>query len=381
MPSTPEVIVAGAGPVGLTAALSLAQAGIRVLVLEKRATLSTASLASTLHPPTLEIWDDLGVLAPVLHEGVVVETIQYRTPESVFAEFHMAALSGDTRFPIRLHLEQARVTPVMMDRLNALPDAEIRFGHGVVGVSQSADTVTARVAGPDGEYEVTAPTLLAADGAHSIVREAMGLAFDGITYPDKILRMMTSDDLDEILPGIKPITYLYNGSRSISFLRMPDCWRIILRVPKEVDDEAAMQEGWMFSRFQAVLPALTRLPTVIGKDVYGASRRVASRFRQGRVYLMGDAAHVTNTRGGMNMNCGVHDAVALARAVVAGGLDAAADERHRVATEELIPRTDRNVAGGPAWTDTLAETARDPEAARAYLRTAAMLDMLERPHG
>jgi 2-polyprenyl-6-methoxyphenol hydroxylase-like FAD-dependent oxidoreductase len=99
------------------------------------------------------------------------------------------------------------------------------------------------------------------------------------------------------------------------------------------------------------------------------------------VLLAGDSAHVTNTRGGMNMNCGMHDAFALARAIIeANGsgtafVDDASDERHRVATQMLIPRTDRNVAGGDAWLAHVREMANDRAKTVAHLRTTAMLDM------
>lgn len=377
--------MAGAGPVGLTGALCLALEGVRVLVLEKRAALSGASLASTIHPPTLEILDDLGVLRSVMHLGYVAETIQYRTPDGVFATFDMRDLEAQTRFPFRLHLEQSRITPILVNRLSGMPNAQVLFGREVLDVAQTANGAVATVMSASGTEQVEAQYILAADGARSTVRERLGIAFDGADYPDKILRVMTRDDLDRLLPGIAPVTYLSNGARSVSFLRMPDLWRMILRVPEEVTDAEALDEDWILSRFRAVLPGCARLPTVIGKDVYSASRRVASRFRQGRVYLMGDAAHVTSTRGGMNMNCGIHDAVAIASSVsaaLAGGnaaeIDAAADERRRIATEYLIPRTHRNVSGGHAWADTLRETARDREASVAYLRTAAMLDMLHR---
>jgi 2-polyprenyl-6-methoxyphenol hydroxylase-like FAD-dependent oxidoreductase len=166
---------------------------------------------------------------------------------------------------------------------------------------------------------------------------------------------------------------------------MPDCWRIILRVPAEVPEHEAMDDAWILARLQAVLPSWRHLPGVVGKDIYGVSRRMASRYRQGHAYLMGDAAHITNTRGGMNMNCGIHDAAALASAIVRalndgnpGLVDDASDERFRIATTMLLPRTERSGSGGKAWTDTLRDTAAKKDAARAYLRTAAMMDMLDR---
>ena len=382
-----EVIVAGCGPVGLTAALALASAGVRVVVFEKRAGLGTASLASTIHPPTLEILDELRVLAPVMPLGHLAATIQHRGPDGVFAEFHLKDLAAQTRFPFRLHLEQARITPVMLRRLEALPNACVRFGQEVVDVQPSASGVVGTVRGLEGERRVEARYLLGADGARSAVRGALGIGFEGMDYPDKILRLITTDDLDRLLPGIAPVTYVYNGARSISFLRMADCWRIILRVPEATADAEAMDEDWILSRFQAVLPGCDRLPRIAALDVYGASRRVAASFRLGRAYLIGDAAHVTSTRGGMNMNCGIHDAAALAPAIGAalagsdpGLVDDAADERRRVAMEALIPRTDRSVSGGAAWMEKLREMARDRASASAYLRSSAMLDMLERTH-
>ena len=375
MPFMPDVIVAGAGPVGLTAALSLAEAGVPVMVIEKRQGLSAASLASTLHPPTLEILDDLGVLGPVMHLGKRAETIQYRDPEGVFASFDMGGLAGQSRFPFRLHLEQSHITPVMLERLRGSPHACVRFGRGVTDVVQDAAGVAVTL--EDGTV-VRTGVLLAGDGARSTVRQALGIGFEGVDYPDRILRLITTDDLERVLPGIAPVTYLFNGTRSVSFLRMRDCWRIILRVPGEVPEAVALDEAWIAARFEALMPGVP-VPCVAGKDMYGASRRVASRFRDGRVFLMGDAAHVTSTRGGMNMNCGVHDAAALAAAIAGGGnLDAVAAARHDVATRLLIPRTDRTVSGGPAWTAHLREMARDPVAATAYLHGAAMLDMLDR---
>ena len=381
-----EVIVAGAGPVGLTAALALAQAGIAVTVAEKRPALSAASRASTFHPPTLAILHRLGVLDEVHHRGQVAERVQYRTPgDGIFAEFPLSALEGETAFPYRLHLEQAQVTPIILERLGAFRHARILFDAEIQHVVQQGARVVARVRHGAGHETLDGDYLIAADGSRSDVRAALGSDFDGEDYPDKILRVMTTDDLDALLPGIAPVTYLWNGTKSVSFLRMPDCWRIILRVPKEVDDAQALDPAWILARLREVMPHIDRLPDVAMKDVYGVSKRVASRYRDGRILLAGDSAHVTNTRGGMNMNCGMHDAYALAHAIMdadGGGTQPvhdASDERRRVATQMLIPRTDRNVTGGDAWLDHVREMANDRDKTVSHLRTTAMLDMAAVP--
>ena len=371
-----RVIVAGAGPVGLTAALVLADGGAEVTLLEKRGGLNTASRASTFHPPTMEILDRLGCATPLLEEGALVDRIQYRTPAGVFAEFPLSLLAGETRFPFRRHLEQARVTPALLARLAALPNATLRFGAEVVGVAQDAAGVRVALAGGG---TLSADVLFATDGGRSAVREALGIGFPGMTYPHRVLRLMTRDDLARLLPGLAPISYLHHEGRSLSFLRMPDCWRIIIRVPPETPDAAALDDAWILARLRDGLPAWDAMPATIHRDVYAASRHLADRLHDGCVFLMGDAAHLTNTRGGMNMNAGIHDAWTVARALLAGGIPAAAAaarERHRIARDLLLPRTDRSVSGGEGWLKRVRATAADPDAARAFLREGAMLDMV-----
>jgi 2-polyprenyl-6-methoxyphenol hydroxylase-like FAD-dependent oxidoreductase len=387
MTASEAVIVAGAGPVGLTAALLLADAGVPVTVVEKRAQLSAASKASTFHPPTLAILHHLGVLDAVQGLGQVVDRLQYRTAaDGVFAEFPLSDLRGETPFPYRLHLEQAQLTSIMLERLAAHPHARVLFATELVDVVAGPRTVEARVRREGREETLAASYLIGADGSRSDVRRSLGIAFDGEDYPDKVLRVMTTDDLGTLLPGIAPVTYLFNHGRSASFLRMPDCWRIILRVPREVDDATALDPDWIFARLADVMPHCRRLPTVVMKDVYGVARRVAASYRAGRVVLIGDSAHITNTRGGMNMNCGLHDAFAVAPAIAralrngnAADVDAAADERRRVATQLLIPRTDRNVSGGEAWLQQVESMAADPVKRVAHLRASAMLDMTAVP--
>lgn len=382
-----HVIVAGAGPVGLAAAVVLADAGVPVTVLEKRPALSATSKASTFHPATLAILHQMGVLEAVSDRGRIVKRLQYRTTaDGVFAEFALDALRGETPFPFRLHLEQAQLTPVLLRRLQTHAHARVLFATELIDVGSSDERASARVRRNGAVETLSGAFLLGADGSRSDVRRALGIAFEGEDYPDKVLRVMTTDDLNALLPGIAPVTYLFNAGKSASFLRMADCWRIILRVPKEVDETTALDPDWILARLKEVIPHCDRLPGVMMKDVYGVARRVAQRYRDGRVVLIGDSAHITNTRGGMNMNCGLHDAFVIAMSIIdavhgdgSQVVNDAADERRRIATQMLIPRTDRNVAGGEAWLDQVQAMAADPAKALAHLRASAMLDMTPAP--
>ncbi len=383
---TYDVIVAGAGPVGLIASLILARSGARVALIEKRETISTASRASTLHPPTLELLDSLGVLQEVQHLGAIADRIQHRVKDDVVAEFDIGDLSSETRFPYRLHLEQSKVTPVMLEKLLAHPAADVRFETEVVGVAQDADGVTATVRKRDTESRIRARYMLAADGSRSSVRTMLGIDFPGKEYPGRVLRLMLRDRPEDIVPGISPVAYVHNGDRSISFLKMPDCWRMVLRVG-DVEDESVITDDWILEKIRIVMPNVSQVPPLVDRDFYSVSCKTASAFRNGRVYLAGDAAHITSTRGGMNMNCGVHDGAtmghALVKALAANDqsiADAASDLRRAIAASMLLPRTDRSSKAGGDWIELMRTTAADKKKARAYLQNTAMLDMVDRAY-
>ncbi len=372
-----EILIAGAGPVGLTLALALARRGIEVRVLEKRPALSAASRASTFHPPTLEALEELGVLAPLLPGGVRVDRLLWRRVDNgVAAVLDMAVLAAETRFPFRWHREQKDLTPAL---LAALPPGCVVFDAGVEAVEQDGAGVSVRSV--DGATH-RARFLVGCDGSSGAVRGLAGIQAETNDYAHRVLRLLTPLDLREHIPDLDGVGYLYDEGGSCSLLRMPDVWRIILRVAPDMSDEAAMADEHARPRLARFLPGLGDL-SISGRDVYGVRRAMAVRYRAGRVLIAGDAAHLTNTRGGMNMNAGIHDAMTLAAtldAVRRGGdealLDAWAEARLRVVREALLPRTDARVAADPSGEAArMAALVARPEAAREWAREASMLDI------
>lgn len=374
------VVVVGAGPVGLTAASVLARRGIDVTVLEQGPRLAAESRASTFHPPTLEMLRDLGVVDALLGKGLVAKTFQYRERGGeAIATLDLGVLSGDTDFPFRVQCEQSKLTPILLD---ALPNsATVRFSHTVQGLAAASHSVA--VATDHGI--IRGRYLIGADGAHSAVRRGTGTDFVGTTYPERFLVASVDEDLAAVLPGIAPINYVFDPDEWLVLLRTPDHWRVLLPTPDGTPDEHELRR--LPHRLTGVAN-LGRGWRIAHAALYRVHERVTPRFRQGRVLLMGDAAHVNNPLGGLGMNSGIHDAVRMAGAladVLCGApdevLEYAARQRRTVAVEH-VQRTSRanwsHLHGqDDDYRRRLRELAADPAATRAHLRRACLMDSLE----
>ncbi|MFJ7986301.1 FAD-dependent oxidoreductase [Streptomyces sp. NPDC096351] len=398
-PSPAPVAVVGAGPVGLTAALVLARTGVRVTLLESRTSLATESRASTFHPSTLDLLDELGVAAALRRQGRTVDRVQWRDLDGhVHAELDYAVLAGHTGHPYRLHVEQARLTPLLLAELAATGLAEVRFGTTVTGAEtvDGADEVRVRAEDTTGRVTVTRHSyVLAADGSRSRLRELAGLPGTAREYPDYALRVVTGTPLDELVPGLAPLSYVRDGRASFSALGMPDHWRLIFRIPRGTDREAVLAPEAVRARVEQALPgAAGRSVRIAEAHTYRLARFLLPRYRAGRVLFAGDAAHLTSTAGGLNMNCGIHDAVETARALAAvlrgdapgaAALDAALEHRRSVVETAVLPRSEARTAGLdspaelPARLAAMRRTAADPRSAVDYLLKASLLDVAPRP--
>jgi 3-(3-hydroxy-phenyl)propionate hydroxylase len=306
-----RVFIAGAGPVGLTAAASLVRAGVPVTVFEAGRDLSEESRASTFHPPTLDMLDDLGAAEALIGQGLVAPQFQYRSRhDGILGRFDFSAIADATRHPYRVQCEQSKLTRILYERLQHSGDLRIEFGTRVRAVTQDEAAVHVTVEGNGTAETRSARWLIGADGARSDVRRALDIAFDGFTWPERFLVVSTPYDFYQAIPGLVSVTYVADPEHWHFLLQIPGLWRVMFPIRPDESDEQALSPEFAQHLMAGIIPGVSGYD-VAHTTLYKVHQRVAATFRSGRAFLAGDAAHINNPLGGMGMNGGIHDAVNL----------------------------------------------------------------------
>jgi 2-polyprenyl-6-methoxyphenol hydroxylase-like FAD-dependent oxidoreductase len=380
------VLVVGAGPVGLVAALKLARAGVEVLLIEAEPALVEELRGSTFHPPTLDMLEEFGVVPDMIAQGLITPTWQVRMHETgERAEFDLSLLAGHTAHPYRLQCEQWKLSRLLLERLRHI--ADVRFGTRLVGVRQTDMEVVATVQSGEALH---AAYLVAADGARSTIRKSVGLEFKGETFPETTLLATTDFEFRDHLPGLSGVNYCWMQRGTFSLLRLPGEWRVSLYPEDGESVDDALSEHAIEAKLQRIVRRPGRY-NVIQKRPYRIHQRVVDRYRAGRVLLAGDSAHVNSPSGGMGMNGGIHDAMNLAEKlarVTRGADDKLLDlyerQRRPIALEHVIAQSGRNRARMQerdpgkrlAMLRELQAIAADPKRALAHLLRTSMIEGL-----
>lgn len=370
---TPDVVIAGAGPNGLMLACELSLAGVRPIVLERLHEQTKENRANGLVGQVVLALDRRG-----LYERLSGGAEPPRpSPGFVFGAMPLNLGKLDDNTLYTLPVPQRRIEQVLEERAREL-EVEIRRGHELTGLSQDDDGVTVEVAGPEGPYRLRARYLVGADGGHSLTRTLCGIGFPGVTKDDSISRTAHVTVPAELtdpatgglnVPGYGPIPpFMHHRTDHGLFTYAPFPTGALIHTTEWHGDggDRPMSLDELRESVRRVLGADLPFGPPEGpgphllRRLVGGNTRLAERFRDGRVLLLGDAAHVHSAIGGPGLNLGLQDAINLGWKLAAevrgwappGLLDTYETER-RPAAERVVMHTQAQsalIAPGPEVT-------------------------------
>ena len=300
------VVIVGAGPVGLAAAIDLAQRGMPVLVLDDDETVSVGSRAICYAKRTLEILDRLGCGEAIAKKGVGWNVGKVFHGDHLAYQFDLSPEPGHHR-PAFVNLQQYYFEECLVRRADALASAEIRWKHRVVDVAHGEAKVRLRVATQDGEYALTCDWLIVCDGARSPVRHMLGLDTEGQVFRDRFL--IADIHMATELPTERWFWFdpPFHRNQSVLLHRQADnVWRVDFQLGWDADPEEEKKPENILPRLRAMLGPDADFE-IEWASVYTFQCRRMEKFRHGRVLFAGDAAHLVSPFGARGANSGVQD--------------------------------------------------------------------------
>lgn len=381
------VIVVGAGPVGMAAAIDAAQQGIRVLVLDDDNTVSVGSRAVCYSKRALEIMNRLGCAQPMIEKGVTWNVGKVFFRDELVTQFDLLPEEGH-KIPAFINLQQYYLEEYMVKRMDELGHLEVRWKNRVAGVDNGTDKVTLNIDTPDGSYNLSCDWLIVADGANSRIREHLGLESTGQWFQD---RFLIADVV--MKAGFPPERWFsfdpsyHRGQSTLLHRQSDDVWRLDFQLGWDADPDEEKKPENVIPRVKAMLGEDTEFE-LEWCSVYTFRCRRMEKFRHGRTLFVGDAAHQVSPFGARGANSGIQDTdniIWKLKLVMDGKapdklLDSYSDERVYAADENIMNSTRSTdfitpkSAVSRTFRDAVLELSRAEPFARALVNSGRLSD-------
>ena len=346
MSAATDVLIVGAGPVGMLTALALAQTGASVRVIEREDEIINSPRAAVYFPSTLLVLEELGILEELDSIGFRNRRFGTHVPEFGYSSVVETRPIEGIDYDYQLHAGQHDVARVAMEHAQRL-GVEVLFGHELTGLEDHGDSITATTRSADGEASFSAKWLIGCDGARSTARKLAGIAFEGHTWPERFVATNVIFPFQEL--GYAQANFVCDpvNMAVIAQLDRDGLWRCTYMEDSALPEETYQER--ISQRYEWFMRGRTDY-TVVSSSPYMLHQRSGETLRKGRVLLAGDAAHATNPCGGLGLTSGIWTGMVLADvlgAVLRGEEDESilhrfSDERRRVFWDVVTPAATEN---------------------------------------
>ncbi len=304
------MVIVGAGPIGMTAALVLARYGVRCVLIDRKDTFNDGSRAICIARPSMHILERIGAVAPFVEKALGWRYGRsYYRGEQIF-RLEMQHPAGEKYLPM-YNLQQQYIEKFLHDAVTSCDLIDMRWQHELSGVECRADSVSLQISSPAGNYRLDADYVLAADGAWSPVRSMLGLRLKGDNYEGRYV--IADIRMDHDFPTERRAFFEPSGNPGGTVLihKQPDdIWRVDYQLREGESEQEALREQNIRARVSAILMDIghTKPWELEWWSVYSANTLCLDDYRHGRVFFIGDSAHIVPIFGVRGLNNGLADA-------------------------------------------------------------------------